>query len=211
MATIPAAVMTRLDELIELGSHVGQSRSDAYYADPDGLIPWRAAAVAWLERVLGREDAYTRQFAEAADGWQYRAVTSGTAILRHVKEDLEVGYLQRVSQLIAAELVADVWGQAAELLGQGYKDAAASVGGAALEVGLRQAAAARNVAVSGTGIGPVNLSLAKAAAYSAMRQKQVDVWRELRNAAAHGSYTTYGEAEVRAMLQGGQELLAELL
>jgi hypothetical protein len=39
----------------------------------------------------------------------------------------------------------------------------------------------------------------------------VDVWRELRNAAAHGDYKSYTEAEVRAMIEGGQALLAELL
>jgi len=65
--------------------------------------------------------------------------------------------------------------------------------------------------VPGTGIGAVNLALAKAGVYTAMRQRQVDVWRELRNAAAHGDYATYGDAEVRAMLDGGQALLAELM
>ena len=59
--------------------------------------------------------------------------------------------------------------------------------------------------------GPVNVALAKGGVYTAMRQRQVDVWRDLRNAAVHGNYGTYGEAEVRAMLEGGQALLAELM
>jgi len=204
--------MARLDELIDEGSRVRRAGDEGFYAATENLVPWRAAAIAYLERVLGRDDAYTRQFADAANTYHYEGVTSGVGILTNLRHDLAHGYLRRMSQLVAAELVADIWEQASVLLNEGYKDAAASIAGAALEVGLRRIALAHNVDVTGIrNLGPLNTALATAGVYSAVRQRQVDAWKELRNAAAHGDYSSYAEADVRTMLTGVQAFLAEFL
>lgn len=204
--------MQRLNELIEMGAGIPHSPNDAFYADHTALTTWRTASIAFLERVVGPKDAYTRLFIQEADGWYYSAASSGTGILKQVKHDLEGDYLLRISQLIAGELVADVWSQAAELLDVHFKDAAANLAGAALEVGLRQIAMAHGVDVEGQrGIDALNRSLAKAQVFTAVRHQQVDAWRVLRNAAAHGDYAQYSEDDVRHMLEGVQAVLADEL
>lgn len=210
MTRVPDQVLARLDELIALGEKMPHS-GDAFYASHEALVSWRAACTAWLERVIGANDAYTREFKTAADGWYYSAATSGTGVLRHVRQDIGEGYLTSMSALVAAELVADVWEQSAELLDGGYKDAAASVAGAALEAGLRRVVDAKGITPTGPrGIGSLNAALAGAGVYNALRQRQVDAWRELRNAAAHGDYGAFTESDVRGLIEGGRALLADI-
>lgn len=169
MPGIPVNVMQRLNELIEMGAGIPHSPNNAFYADHTALTTWRTASIAFLERVVGPKDAYTRLFIQEADGWYYSAASSGTGILKQVKHDLEGDYLLRISQLVAGELVADVWSQAAELLDVHFKDAAANLAGAALEVGLRQIAMAHGVDVEGQrGIDALNRSLAKAQVFTAV-------------------------------------------
>jgi hypothetical protein len=212
MARVPDGVARRLDELIGLGDAVGPSRTDANYVDAPAFYPWRAASIAFLERVLGATDAYTVQFKTLTDSEFVDATKYGTGILRHVQHDLNGGYLLRLADLIAADLIADVWDQADELLRNGYKDAAASLGGAALETGLRQIAQTRDVSTEGLrGIDRIAKALVDAGHMTAVRKRQIDAWREIRNSAAHGAYEDYGPDDVRRMLDGVRDVIADEL
>jgi hypothetical protein len=208
---LPAAVAARLDELIELGARM-PTGSESYYADHTSLLSWRGASIALLHRILGPNDAYTKQFEEVTGGYYMSAATTGTVLLRHIRQDLQAGYLSRVSDLIAADVIGDVWAQTSELLDAGYTEAAATLAGAALELGLRRVADKHGIAVDHLrGIGPLNEALAKAGEYSGLRQRQIDVWRQIRNAAAHGDHAAYDAAQVRAMVDGAQVFLGEML
>lgn len=208
---LPPGLLARLDDLIELGRKMPPG-SERYYADHASLLSWRAASIAWLTRVLGADDAYTKEFASVSDSYYLTAASTGVAVLGHVRTDLAGGYLDRISDLIAASVIGDVWAQATELLEGGYAQAAATLAGSALEVGLRRAAEKNDVDVARVrGIGPLNEALARAGVYNALRQGQVDVWRQIRNAAAHGDTASLNVGDVGTMLQGAQSLLVDLL
>lgn len=212
MPTVPDQILRRLDELIEEGDAVPPSDRDRNFANPAKAQPWRAASLAFLERVLGPTDAYTRQFNKVSDGSYLGSVKSGTGILRSVKHDLEGGYLLRLSDLIAADLLTDVWDQAEELLNGGYKDAAASVCGAALESGLRKICQSHDISTGGLrGIDALAKALVDAGNLTAVKKRQIDAWREIRNAAAHGERDAYVTADVRQLLDGVRDFIADAL
>jgi len=126
--------------------------------------------------------------------------------------DVLDGHLVPYRTIVAAEILGDLLEQADELLRTGYKDAAAALAGAALENGLRSIGAGRGVDLGATrGLDALNRTLASEGAYTAVRQKQIDAWRTLRNAAAHGDTALYTEAEVRAMIDGVRSFLADAL
>ncbi len=212
MPSVPPSILARLDKLIEDGAAIPRSSEGDTYADDAALVPWRVATQAWLTRVVGADDVYTRQFVEVADGWYMSAAINGVGILRQLRIDIEAGYLDRYSTMVAGAVIRDVWEQAAELLAQGFKDAAASVAGVGLELGLKQLADSRGLDVTKIrGIGPLNEALVRESVYSVMRQDQIDVWRGIRNAAAHGEHGTFTESDVRSMIDGVQSFLAEAL
>jgi hypothetical protein len=119
------------------------------------------------------------------------ATQSGLGILRGFREDLDDDALQRMTDLVAAELFGDFLTQADHLHGQGFHVAAASVGGAVLERDLRARCQARDIKVkSNDGIGSLNQKLVSAQPqeYSAVTSKKIDTWGKIRNEADHGHF-----------------------
>jgi hypothetical protein len=97
-------------------------------------------------------------------------------------------------------------------LSHGYKDPAASLIGAVLEDGMRRIAAARDVASNrGDGLDSLNQKLARAEVYNAIVQKQIDVWRQLRNGTDHANFAEYTLTQVSNMQRGVTQFLAEYL
>ena len=54
----------------------------------------------------------------------------------------------------------------------------------------------------------MNAELAKASAYSALDQKSVTAWLDLRNKAAHGKYSLYDRNQVDLLISGVSQFLA---
>ena len=54
----------------------------------------------------------------------------------------------------------------------------------------------------------MNSDLAKESIYSKIDQKQVTFWLGIRNSAAHGKYDEYTESDVRLMLEGIKNFIA---
>ena len=69
---------------------------------------------------------------------EFKTLLIGMGILRSVKEDLEQGFLERIQDLVVAEVFTDFLDQASYLLGKRYKDPAAVLAGAVLEDGLKK-------------------------------------------------------------------------
>ena len=92
---IPVNVMRRLNELIEMGAGIPHNPNDAFYADHTALTTWRTASIAFLERVVGPKDAYTRLFIQEADGWYYSAASSGITCRRPVRRPAPIGTFAR--------------------------------------------------------------------------------------------------------------------
>ena len=117
-------------------------------------------------------------------------------ILRALRTDFAAGYLQRVEQLVQADLFADFLEMADHLLDQGYKDPSAVLAGGVLEEQLRTLCFRNGIAIIAGGkpkkADTMNAELAGAQVYNKLDQKSVTAWLDLRNKAAHGQYTEYG-------------------
>ncbi|MGI8996488.1 MAG: HEPN domain-containing protein [Pyrinomonadaceae bacterium] len=137
---------------------------------------------------------------------------SGRGILRAVREDIEGGYLKRIEALVSADIFTDFLEMAEHLLEKGYKDPAASLVGAVLEDGLRKICAKISVTVkSQEDISSLNKKLADAQVYNRLMQKKVQVWNDIRNNADHAKFSEYSKDDVKEMLKGVTDFLAQYL
>jgi hypothetical protein len=174
---------------------------------------WRTQSLTFLSSLLGADALYAINFDEVTGGdnqGQTHALHSGRGILRAVLEDVRGGYLFDVRRTVEAEVFSDFLEMAEHLLAAGYSHAAGSLCGAVLEDGLRRIADANGVAYNKRdGLSLLNDKCAKTGVYNALTQKQVRVWIEVRNNADHGNFNEYTEADVRNMLQGVTNFLAQ--
>jgi hypothetical protein len=155
------------------------------------LAPPKSAYVAEAKGLSGTVDAYA---ADALSG-----------ILLALRADFQDGYMRTIEELVHAELFADFLDMADELVGKGYKAAAAVVAGSVLEEHLRKLAGVHGVSTkAGSGhkkADTINADLVKASAYNKLEQKNVTAWLGLRNDAAHGKYGNYDQKQVEALIR----------
>jgi hypothetical protein len=183
------------------------------WVDSDLFAEWRSQSLVVLTQLLGAEHGYATSYRENTETPSVpSSVKQGMGVLRAAAEDLSGGYLFNVRALIAAEVFDDFLEMAEHLLATGYKDPAASLIGAVLEDGLRRSAKASGVAFKpGDGLGALNTALMKAGVYSKLVHSKIDTCRVVRNAADHGKFDEYAEADVRSMLSGVRDVLGTLL
>lgn len=213
-----AAVLKQLDEAIAVWTAARQRSkfddlSDLKAAGLSEVVTVLAAAI---ERFapLGttyreKADLVTKQYGASSLPIQ-QAVLCG--ILKALRAAYAGGYLQTVQELVHADMFADFLEMAVYLLSEGYKDAAAVIGGSVLEENLRKLCIKNGVPVADTKSQPkkasvMNDDLVKAAVYTKLEQKSVTAWLDLRNKAAHGEFTTYDQKQVELYLQGIRDFL----
>ena len=118
--------------------------------------------------------------------------------------------------LVSAEVFSDFLSMAEHLLSEHYKDPAAVLAGSVLEEHLRQLCQRNSIPIEpirsdGTSVplkaDALKAELAKAGIYTALDQKQITAWLDVRNKAAHGKYAEYSEAQVDLMLRGVGEFI----
>jgi len=185
----------------------------------DEVLP-HAAFSAWRTRCLAALRAYlpdnhpaVKEFDKAVEH-PFRSMTSGGGgILLGLADAAEDGYLfARVTNLIAAEVFGDFLEMAEHLVEANHFHAAAWLVGAVLEDSLRRMADQRGIPYTRRdGIDSLNKALAKAGVYNAVVQKKVDVWRVIRNPAAHGDFDEVRADGVREMLAGVSDFVGRHL
>ncbi|MDE0269023.1 MAG: hypothetical protein OXI96_08315 [Acidimicrobiaceae bacterium] len=137
-------------------------------------------------------------------------VKAGLGILQAASKDIEDGYLTTLEKMVVAEVFSDLLDQADHLLKHGYYIPAASLTGAILENGLRALAKQKNIPVkTKDNLTTLNNKLAAKNTYSRLRQKQVAVWIDVRNAADHGEFAKVTKNDVAELVRGVQNFLAE--
>jgi hypothetical protein len=119
----------------------------------------------------------------AQDGW---IVAQLAGIMRALRSDVEAGYMRSFEELVNADVFADFIEMAEELVGKGYKDAAAVITGSVLEEHLRKLAGKHG----GSTQHPDGRFV-----------KADTAWLALRNKAAHGRYDEYDRAQVEALIR----------
>ena len=199
-----------LDAVIAEGQAL-RPRSEGHY-DLADVTRWRTSAEHLLVELTGKSSPYYERFTEFVerDASGYREyVEACVAIIEAVQSDLRSGRLQSFRLLVEAEVFADFIGMAEHILDHGYYGAAAALMGSILERGLRDIAEKGGVKVGATGDLPgLNMRLAKAGVYNALRQKEVHFFIDVRNKAAHGEFEQFSKDDVRKMIGGVQGLLA---
>ncbi len=180
--------------------------------DSGSLNEWKVSAENLIIKVAGKESSYYENFIRAVKGGYQSSVDSGVGILRGLKDDIEQGFLVSVQDLVKAEVFADFLEIAGHLLDNNYKDPAASLIGATLEKSLKDIATKNCIAFSKRdGIDDLNKKLAQSNTYNALVQKQIDVWRTIRNSADHGKFNDYTIDDVKNMKAGIESFLANYL
>ena len=210
-------ILERLDQLIDLGNQTLATKIRSggmwYIRDHRLLGQWLTSSLNFLSRVIGSDSDYYREFeAQARRAKDSRTVHPATercqGILLAAKEDIIGGFLFDRELLISADIFDDFLEQAEHLLENKYKDAAAVLIGSILESSLRKMCERHGVDVTDkTGavitdtatIAPLNDALYKCEVYSKLVHKQIIVWADVRNNAAHGHYDRYTQPDVEDM------------
>lgn len=133
-------------------------------------------------------------------------------IIQSLKTAYEEGYLQKIEELVHAELFSDFLEMADYLLKEGYKDPAAVLIGGVLEEHLRKLCLKNSIAIYVDNrpkkADAMNSELARNRKYNVLDQKSVTAWLDLRNKAAHGKYSEYTESQVEMALRGTRDFIA---
>jgi hypothetical protein len=224
MAETNQILLERLDRLIAEADEVVESKvqratssyTSSYFVETGRFTRWMAASLSFLVRVFGEQHVHTRLFRERCKQTRLSETYAGKAILEAAREDIRHGFLQRLVDIVAADLFADFLEMAEHLLENGYKDPAAVMIGSVLEEHLRRMAEGQGVAITQekngseipTKTDTLNADLTKAGLYGKLDQKSVTAWLDLRNKAAHGHYSDYSSEQVKLMCQGVTDFLA---
>ncbi len=198
-------IIRRLDSLIALGVGVLGTAHDsgrAMIVDRSMATQWITSSLHLIRTVFTKESDHFQQLEAFNKDITYLHNTErALSVLRAAKDDYEQGMLFDTRTLIEAEVFDDLLEQAEHLLKMGYYQPAAVVAGAVLEDGLRKLCARNNVPVSPTAkVETMNAELTRANVYNGLVQKQVTMFADLRNKAAHGQWTEFTEAQVVTML-----------
>jgi hypothetical protein len=164
-----------------------------------------------IDRLTPPTSAYARQSAHVLDNPAHFRLPHLVGILTALREDMAAGWVQSVVELAHADTHSDYMEMAQDLLGKGYKDAAAVIAGSSLEVHLRALCVKYGVGVETNGkpkkADVMNADLKKADIYNGIQQKQITSLLATRNSAAHGQYGDYDVVTVRHLIDGVQAFM----
>ncbi len=189
------------DDLSDLGES-GMAEVATVLAD--ALCRFAPPGSVYLERAKSASEQYAKSL--------HLEMAAVHGILKALRTAYAAGYLLSVQELAHADVFSDFLEMADYLLGEGYKDAGAVIGGSVLEENIRKLCAKNGVPTAGTKGQPkkasmMNDDLAKAGIYGKLEQKSVTAWLDLRNKAAHGDFAAYNHQQVELFLQGIRDFL----
>ncbi len=202
-------LLKRVDELIEQGNKVLATLNNDWV--DDGLFAgFRSASLSFLNKIFIPNHIYCSDFNIGVNAPRPEHVERGICILLSVKKEIEDGWLNKLKDLVTAEIFTDFLEMAEYFLSEEYKDPAAVIIGGVLEEHLRQLCQKNSIPIIITKGGKevaikanqLNQDLVKAGQYNKLEMKNVTAWLDLRNKAAHGKYSEYNKSQVDEMLQG---------
>src|SRR5258708_34010349 len=97
--------------------------------------------VASIGRIVSHDSSYEKHdnhYVETYGSTQYVIPAHLMGVVDALRNDVSGGFLKSVRELVHGELFSDFLGMADFILSEGYKDAAAVMGGGVLESHLRQ-------------------------------------------------------------------------
>lgn len=217
-------ITRRLKELVELGERVLATKK-LVNIDPRNVVAmvdeqlahrWSASTHSLLASVFGEQSDYYQGFSAIFQDPHRRIfeaqVRRGQGILLGAQSEYLDGGIFKVRHLVEAELFDDMLSQADHLHEHSYYQAAAVIAGAVLEDTLRKMCQRANIALPDRPkVDSMNADLARQDVYDKLVQKQVTVWADLRNKAAHGEWDKFRSEDVEAMLRDVRRFVSERL
>jgi len=176
------------------------------------LNAWLAKVDNILQSAFGTESAHHEQFNSMQERGvnEERQIHSIIGILEGALDDLREGFLVGQEFLIAGEVFDSVLEQARHLNENHFQDPAAVLGRVVLEDALERIAREEGVDVDQKA-SEINTQLWKSERYSKPRWRRIQSWLDVGNAAAHGDFDEYTQADVEDQLNGVEEFLAKQL
>ena len=178
--------------------------------DAEALLAWGVKTKNLLASACGTASEHYTAFvaAEKYSTFAGNTVNFGRAraVFLAAKEDFEGGYLNKVKNLIQAEVFESELDQARELLASGYHLAAAVVAGVVLETNIRDLCMCSSMPIGK--LDKMNADLAKAGRYNALVQKRITALAAIRNSAAHGDIAAFKREDVLPMIDEVERLVA---
>lgn len=211
---INSIVLQRLNELEEKAKSVAQTSFVNFSGagvSTELFHEWSTSVLNVLQRIFGETSVHYQKFSsltEKFNGGEFE-FQSCHGIFKAAKEDYEGGFLFNLRSIISGEIVADVLDQAQELLQNKFKDLACVAAGIALEISLKDLCTREGIAHAN--LNRMNADLAKQGVYNLIMQNQIIAWASLRNSAAHGKWNEYSHDEVKAMITGVTQFIANHL
>ncbi|MCK7470041.1 MAG: hypothetical protein MZU95_03970 [Desulfomicrobium escambiense] len=210
------------EELIKKADNVESTKCNKntrhIYLDETQFFEWSSSVLSLFERIFEKDCSQIENFKKQFNlGCEFSikqidSLKRSKGILLSAYNDYKNGYLFKIQSLISAEVLDNVIEQADELLKTSYKDAACIITGVALETALRKICTDAGIVIDEkTKANKMNDDLAKAGKYNGSKQKQITAWLGLRNDAAHGHWDRYNEQEVKAMIDGVNNFIADYL
>lgn len=175
------------------------------------FIEWQTSVAALLSSVFTGRNAQTCTYFTQTVG---SPVTSHDlfdrlySIFQSAKNQYEGGYLFDVRNLVHAEVFSDELEQAEHFLSQGYKVPAAVIAGTVLETTLRELCTQHANLQPADNINRMNDDLAREGVYNKMRTDQIRALAKIRNAAAHGKPDEFNDNDVKLMIAGIRDFIA---
>jgi hypothetical protein len=212
-----AARMTREEVLRRIDSVLAKAEALIEKAHPSSGVAtelsqeFRTAGLELVTDIYGSGSQHYRDFEFHVKHSAAYGYMKGSGIIRAMREQVENGWLERTSSLIAGNLFDDFLEMAEHLYEESYKDAAAVIAGSALEAHLRRLADKNNVPstyMDAKGqtkpktADQLNADLCKALVYLQNDQKHITAWQGIRNDAAHGDYHKVDVGKVQFMIGG---------
>jgi len=209
--------LERVEGLIQKGEEVSATAQVRYsttnqkFTDEGLTVEWQTSCLSFL-RGNFKDTPYFERFRDEVKSKFASSTIIGLAILRALKGDIEKGYLTSYRTLVIADVFSDFLDMAEHLLENEYKDPSASLIGAVLESGLRKICNNNKITVkSNDNISSLNKKLADNDVYSRLKQKEIQVWNQIRDYADHGQFEKYEPEDVKKMLEGVRNFLGEQL
>lgn len=220
MASTAALILAQIDSVLAV--YESGKRTSEYEDLSDHGDTYTSELITRLAATIDRLSPPGSQYRVSADtalreygvGNAYNIPILAGA-LKALRADYAAGYLQRVEDIVHADVFSDFLDMAEHLLAQGYKDPAAVLIGGVLEEHLRKLCLRHAVSITNGGRSKtadgMNADLANAGVYNKLDQKNVTAWLDLRNKAAHAKYGEYSKEQVQVFLQGVRDFAARHL
>lgn len=209
----------RIKKLIEEGKGLlklekSTPRGPSYIQGEDQIAveAWNTSVRNIIEITFGKNSPQFHQLVKITDDGKKRLFTNYDihpliGLLQGAHFDLENGFLTGQEYLIAGDIFDNVLEQAKYLNKEKYKDPAAILARVVVEDALKRIARTEGINDS-MKLSKINDELKKIGRYTQPQWRQIQVWIDIGNAAAHGKFTQYKQSDVKKMIEDIERFLA---